>query len=105
MAKSNASLSENITEIEKVARSMMNVNFHGAVYTAYYALPHLKKSGGQIVAVSSIAGEIAPPFLTFYAAAKHAMHGKTTSFPSQCLHPLTFSLEVFSNLFKTRRLG
>jgi len=27
------------------------------------------------VAVSSIAGEISPPFLTFYTAAKHAMHG------------------------------
>jgi len=68
-------LFEDITAIEKVARQMMNVNFHGAVFTAYHALPHLKKSSGQMVAVSSIAGEISPPFLTFYAAAKHAMHG------------------------------
>ena len=43
--------------------------------TAYYAQTYLKESKGQVVAVSSVAGEISPPFLTFYAAAKHAIHG------------------------------
>jgi len=66
---------EDITDLDAVARQIMNVNFHGAVSATYYALPHLRSSKGQIVAVSSIAGEISPPYLTFYAAAKHAMHG------------------------------
>jgi len=70
---------ENIEEgaLDKVGKGIMDVNFKGSVLCTHYALPHLQKSkkGGQIVAISSIAGEISPPFLTFYAAAKHAMHG------------------------------
>jgi len=64
-----------ITNLPAVRDKIMGVNFDGAVNTAYYAQTYLKESKGQVVAVSSVAGEISPPFLTFYAAAKHAIHG------------------------------
>eukprot|EP01100_Stratorugosa_tubuloviscum_P010637 TRINITY_DN4594_c0_g1_i1.p1 TRINITY_DN4594_c0_g1~~TRINITY_DN4594_c0_g1_i1.p1 ORF type:complete len:290 (+),score=100.65 TRINITY_DN4594_c0_g1_i1:44-871(+) len=68
-------LFENITALQQVMHQIMNVNFNGAVYCAYHALPHLKLTRGQIVVVSSVAGQISPPYLTFYCAAKHALHG------------------------------
>jgi len=54
---------------------VMAVNFMGAVYCTYYALPHLKESRGRIVAVSSLAGRVALPLNTAYGASKHAMAG------------------------------
>jgi short-subunit dehydrogenase len=57
---------------------LMAVNYLGAVYPTYYALPHLKRAGGrggQIVAVSSLAGLTGVPTRTGYAATKHAMVG------------------------------
>ena len=53
----------------------MRVNFFGSVWCAYYALPHLKKSRGRIVCVSSMAGFSSAPTHTAYAASKHAMFG------------------------------
>jgi NADP-dependent 3-hydroxy acid dehydrogenase YdfG len=34
----------------------MKVNYLGCVYPTHFALPHLKKSRGQIVVMSSLAG-------------------------------------------------
>lgn len=53
----------------------VDVNFYGAVYCTYYALPHLKKTRGRIVAVSSVGGKTALPYNTPYCASKYAMHG------------------------------
>jgi short-subunit dehydrogenase len=53
----------------------MDVNFYGAVYCTYYALPHLKQSKGRIVAISSVGGKAAIPYNTPYCASKYAMHG------------------------------
>jgi short-subunit dehydrogenase len=53
----------------------MDVNFYGAVYCTYYALPYLKKARGRIVAVSSVGGKSAIPYNTPYCASKYAMHG------------------------------
>lgn len=53
----------------------MGVNFYGAVYCTYYALPHLKQSKGRIVAISSIGGKAAIPFNTPYISSKYAMQG------------------------------
>ena len=53
----------------------MDVNFYGTVYCTYYALPHLKKTRGRIVAVSSVGGKSAIPYNTPYCASKYAMHG------------------------------
>ena len=54
---------------------LMRVNYLGSVYPTYFALPHLQKSRGQIVAVSSLAGLTGVPLRTGYAATKHAQIG------------------------------
>jgi short-subunit dehydrogenase len=53
----------------------MDVNFYGAVYCTYYALPHLIRSRGRIVAVSSLGGKTPLPYNSPYIASKFAMHG------------------------------
>jgi len=53
----------------------MGVNFYGAVYCTYYALPYLKQSGGRIVAVSSLGGKLHAPYNSAYVSSKFAMHG------------------------------
>ena len=53
----------------------MDVNFHGAVYSTYYALPYLKQTQGRIVVLSSMAGKLAIPYNTPYVASKYALHG------------------------------
>lgn len=60
-----------LSVIEKV----MQVNFWGGVYCTKFALPHLLKTEGSIVAVSSIAGYVGLPARTGYSASKFAMHG------------------------------
>ena len=64
-------------EIEdlSVYERLMDVNYLGSVYPTYYALPHLKKSRGQIVVMSSLAGLNGVPTRTGYAASKHAVFG------------------------------
>ena len=56
-------------------RHVMDVNFYGAVYCTYYALPHLMQSKGRIVTVSSLGGKGGLPFNTSYTASKYALHG------------------------------
>lgn len=53
----------------------MDVNFYGAVYCTYYALPYLIRSRGRIVAVSSLGGKAPLPYNSPYIASKFAMHG------------------------------
>jgi short-subunit dehydrogenase len=53
----------------------MDVNFYGAVYCTYYALPYLIHSRGRIVAVSSLGGKAPLPYNSPYIASKFAMHG------------------------------
>jgi len=59
----------------KLFHHTMNVNFYGAVYCTYYALPYLIRSHGRIVAVSSLGGKAPLPYNTPYIASKFAMHG------------------------------
>jgi NAD(P)-dependent dehydrogenase (short-subunit alcohol dehydrogenase family) len=54
---------------------LMRLNYLGSVFPTYYALPHLKRARGRIVAVASMAGLIGVPTRTGYAAAKHAVIG------------------------------
>ena len=65
---------EDVTDLSLYER-LMRVNYLGSVYPTFYALPHLKKSRGQIVAVSSLAGLNGVPLRTAYAATKHAQIG------------------------------
>lgn len=54
---------------------MMDINFWGSVWCTYYALPHLKKTKGRIVGISSLTGRAGVPTRSIYAATKHAMAG------------------------------
>lgn len=62
------------TQIE-VLRQLMDINFWGTVYCTHYALPHLLKSKGSLVGVSSIAGYRGLPGRSGYSASKFAMQG------------------------------
>jgi short-subunit dehydrogenase len=63
------------TEDLSVYERLMRVNYLGCVYPTYHALPHLKKSRGQIVVMASLAGLTGVPTRTGYAASKHALFG------------------------------
>jgi short-subunit dehydrogenase len=65
---------EDVTDLSLYDR-LMRVNYLGSVYPTWHALPHLKQSRGQIVAVSSLAGLCGVPFRSAYAATKHAQMG------------------------------
>lgn len=54
---------------------LMQVNYLGAAYCTYHALPHLKQRRGIVVGVSSLQGKFGFPRSTGYAASKHAMQG------------------------------
>ena len=51
---------------------MMRVNYMGSLYCTRHALPHLKKSRGLIVAISSLAGKVGIPGRTAYSPTKAA---------------------------------
>ncbi|XP_073006667.1 11-beta-hydroxysteroid dehydrogenase A-like [Typha latifolia] len=62
---------EEITNITAFTE-IMDVNFWGAVYPTYYALPHLKASRGKIIANTSVAGRVPTANMSFYNASKAA---------------------------------
>ena len=54
---------------------LMRVNYLGAAWLTWQALPALVASRGRIVAISSLAGLVGVPTRTGYSASKHAMIG------------------------------
>ncbi len=62
---------EDLAMIQKI----MQTNFFGSVYCTHFALPYLKETRGQLVAISSLAGKTGVPTRSGYAASKHAMVG------------------------------
>ena len=56
-------------------RKVMDINFYGTVYAVKYALPHILKSRGSVVGISSINGRRATPARSAYSASKYAMEG------------------------------
>lgn len=56
-------------------QDLMAVNLWGSVWCTHAALPHLKATRGQVVAVSSLAGLVGVPGRTAYSATKFAMTG------------------------------
>eukprot|EP01083_Nonionella_stella_P072919 196826_1 len=63
------------TEDLSVFEDLLRVNLMGSVYCSRFALPHLKDVGGQIVAISSMSGELGLPYRTAYCASKFAVNG------------------------------
>lgn len=59
----------------KLFKYNVDVNFYGAVYCTYYALPYLKQAKGRIAIISSAGGISAIPGNTSYCSSKFALHG------------------------------
>lgn len=70
----------------EVLRKVMDINFFGTVYATHYALPHLLKTGGSIVGISSIAGYRGLPVRSGYSASKFAMNGFLEALRTELLH-------------------
>jgi len=64
--------------IEEV-RKQLEVNFIGQVAVTQAFLPLLRRARGRVVNIGSVGGEIALPFLSPYAASKHAIEGFSDS--------------------------
>ena len=60
-------------------RKQLEVNFIGQVAVTQAFLPALRRSRGRVVNIGSVGGEVALPFLSPYAASKHAIEGFTDS--------------------------
>jgi short-subunit dehydrogenase len=58
---------------------MFRTNYWGVVYGSTEALPQLKRRGGALINIGSIASDIPTPMLSAYAASKHAVKGFTDS--------------------------
>lgn len=59
----------------EVIKTLMDINFWGAVYCTKFALPALLKTKGTVAGVSSIAGFKGLPARTGYSASKFALNG------------------------------
>ncbi len=60
-----------LAALEKV----MRVNFFGTLYTTYFAVPHVKRTHGSLVAISSLTGKRGIPSYALYGASKFAIQG------------------------------
>ena len=69
-----------------VLRKVMDINYMGTVYATRYALPHILKTKGSIVGISSIAGYRGLPVRTGYSASKFAMNGFLEALRTELLH-------------------
>jgi len=54
---------------------VMRVNFFGTLYATHFALPHVKKTKGSLVAISSLTGKRGIPSYGIYGASKFAIQG------------------------------
>jgi NAD(P)-dependent dehydrogenase (short-subunit alcohol dehydrogenase family) len=54
---------------------VMRVNFFGTLYATYHALPHVKRTRGSLVAISSVSGKRGVPTYAMYGASKFAVQG------------------------------
>ncbi|WP_019986992.1 SDR family oxidoreductase [Rudanella lutea] len=70
----------------EVFRKVMDINYMGTVYATRYALPHILKTKGSIVGISSIAGYRGLPVRAGYSASKFAMNGFLEALRTELLH-------------------
>ncbi len=76
---------DEVTDLSLFER-IMRVNYLGSVYVTWHALPHLKRSRGLLVAVSSLTGKTGVPARSGYAASKHAVQGLFDSLRIELRH-------------------
>ncbi len=58
-------------------RQMFDINFWGVVYGSTTALRTLKKAGGALINLGSVASDFAFPIQSMYSVTKHAIKGFT----------------------------
>ncbi|OEK06449.1 SDR family oxidoreductase [Roseivirga misakiensis] len=76
-----------LEEIElEVFEKVMKINFNGTLYATKYCLPHILKSKGSIVGISSINGYRGTPARTAYTASKYAMNGFFEALRTEVMH-------------------
>lgn len=59
----------------RVMEEVMRVNFLGTMHPTWHAIPHVRKTQGSLVAVSSLTGKRGTPFYSIYGASKFAIQG------------------------------
>lgn len=69
-----------------VFKKVMDINFYGSVYATKYCLPHILRSKGAIVAISSVNGFRGTPARTAYTASKYAMNGFMESLRTEVMN-------------------
>lgn len=62
------------SDVDAVER-VFRVNFYGTMYTTYYAIPHVRRTRGSLVAISSLTGKRGTPSYSVYGASKFAVQG------------------------------
>ena len=73
-ASTRASNFEDVQDLSVINR-LLDVNLYAQVFMTRFALPHLKKTHGQLVITSSLAGEIGLLSRAGYCASKFAATG------------------------------
>lgn len=63
----------------QVFREVFEINFFGLVSLTQKMIPNLIQSKGRLIIIGSMAGRIAPPFLSPYVCAKFALEGFSDS--------------------------
>jgi NAD(P)-dependent dehydrogenase (short-subunit alcohol dehydrogenase family) len=58
-----------------VLERVVQVNFFGTLYATYHAVPHIRRSRGSLVAISSLTGVRGTPSYAVYGASKFAIQG------------------------------
>jgi NAD(P)-dependent dehydrogenase (short-subunit alcohol dehydrogenase family) len=62
------------TDLEAAER-VLRINFLGTLYATYFALPHVRRTRGSLVAISSLTGFRGTPTYSIYGASKFAVQG------------------------------
>ncbi len=58
-----------------VLERVVRVNFFGTMYATYFSIPHVKRTRGSLVAISSLTGKRGTPSYAAYGASKFAVQG------------------------------
>jgi NAD(P)-dependent dehydrogenase (short-subunit alcohol dehydrogenase family) len=83
-------------------RSLMDVNFWGAVHTSRAALPHMRNAQfGRIANVSSIGGRFAVPHMLPYTVSKYALTGYTKGLRLEALRDNVFVTGIYPSTIRT----
>jgi len=94
---------------EEDLRYLFELNFFSVVSLTREALPHLEKTRGTVINVSSVAGKIALPFMGGYCSSKYALNAFSYSLRGELLkrnvNVLNLIVGRINTGFSSRSLG